>query len=157
MTDVWVERYRKEVLPKLTDTLRPSSVLFFGSRSAGTARAESDLDVIIVAEAFAGIPFVRRMAYVLGLVHFPLESDIGATKARKTRNEWVEDAASPSPSVFVSSWPSISESRFPKHVDYAARFPQPPLRLDDLGLSLGCRLVGYVVWRPTQSLQPGNT
>ena len=83
MTDVWVERYRKEVLPKLTDTLRPSSVLFFGSRSAGTARAESDLDVIIVAEAFAGIPFVRRMAYVLGLVHFPLESDIGSTKDTK--------------------------------------------------------------------------
>jgi predicted nucleotidyltransferase len=75
MTDAWVERYRKEVLPKLTDTLRPSSVLLFGSRAAGTARPESDLDVIIVAEAFAGIPFVRRMAYVLGLVRFPKHVD----------------------------------------------------------------------------------
>ena len=115
MTDVWVERYRKEVLPKLADTLRPSSVLVFGSRAVGAAHPESDLDVIIVAEAFAGIPFVRRMAHVLGLV------------------------------------------RFPKHVDYAARFPQPPLKPDDLGLSLGCRLGGYVVWHPTQSRQPGNT
>ena len=75
MTDVWVERYRKEVLPKLTDALRPSSVLLFGSRAAGTARAESDLDVIVVAEAFAGIAFVRRMAYVLGLARFPKHVD----------------------------------------------------------------------------------
>ena len=75
MTDTWVERYRKEVLPKLTDALEPSSILLFGSRAAGTARPESDLDVIIVAEAFAGIPFVRRMAYVLGLVRFPKHVD----------------------------------------------------------------------------------
>lgn len=75
MTDAWVERYRKDVLPKLTDVLRPSSILLFGSRAAGTARPESDLDVIIVAEAFAGIPFVRRMAYVLGLVRFPKHVD----------------------------------------------------------------------------------
>jgi len=45
-------------------------------------------------------------------------TDIGATKARKTRNEWVQNAKSPFHSVFVSlrprsghaSWPSISES-----------------------------------------------
>ena len=75
MADTWVERYRKEVLPKLTRTLEPSSILLFGSRAAGTAHPESDLDVIIVAEAFAGIPFVRRMAYVLGLVRFPKHVD----------------------------------------------------------------------------------
>jgi predicted nucleotidyltransferase len=75
MTDVWVERYRKEVLPTLTEAFRPSRILLFGSRAAGTARPESDLDVIIVAEAFAGIPFVRRMAYVLGLVRFPRHVD----------------------------------------------------------------------------------
>ena len=75
MTDTWVERYRKEVLPKLTHTLKPSSILLFGSRATGTALPESDLDVIIVAEAFAGIPFVRRMAYVLGLVRFPKHVD----------------------------------------------------------------------------------
>jgi predicted nucleotidyltransferase len=75
MTDAWVERYRKEVLPKLRETLRPSSIILFGSRAVGTARPESDLDVIIVAEAFAGIPFVRRMAYVLGLVRFPKHVD----------------------------------------------------------------------------------
>jgi len=36
------------------------------------------------------------------------ESDIGATKARRTRNERVRDTTCPSHSVFVSSWPSIS-------------------------------------------------
>jgi predicted nucleotidyltransferase len=75
MTDAWVERYRKEVLPTLREALRPSSILLFGSRAAGTARPDADLDVIIVAEAFAGIPFVRRMAYVLGLAHFPKHVD----------------------------------------------------------------------------------
>lgn len=75
MTDTWVERYRKEVLPKLADALKPSSILLFGSRVSGNARPESDLDVIIVAEAFAGIPFVRRMAYVLGLARFPKHVD----------------------------------------------------------------------------------
>jgi len=75
MPDAWVERYRKEVLPTLSEALRPSSILLFGSRAAGNARPDSDLDVIIVAEAFAGIPFVRRMAYVLGLVRFPKHVD----------------------------------------------------------------------------------
>ena len=75
MTDAWVERYRKEVLPTLREALRPSSILLFGSRAAGTACPESDLDVIIVADAFAEIPFVRRMAYVLGLVRFPKHVD----------------------------------------------------------------------------------
>jgi predicted nucleotidyltransferase len=75
MTDTWVERYRKEVLPKLAAALTPSSILLFGSRVSGNARPESDLDVIIVAEAFAGIPFVRRMAYVLGLARFPKHVD----------------------------------------------------------------------------------
>jgi predicted nucleotidyltransferase len=75
MTDTWVERYRTEVLPKLADALAPSSILLFGSRVSGNARPESDLDVIIVAEAFAGIPFVRRMAYVLGLARFPKHVD----------------------------------------------------------------------------------
>ena len=37
-------------------------------------------------------------------------TDIEATKARRTRNEWVKVAAGPFHSVFVSSWPSISES-----------------------------------------------
>jgi len=75
MTDMWVERYRREVLPKLATTLTPSRILLCGSRATGTAHPESDLDVISVSEAFAGMPFVQRMAYVLGLARFPEHVD----------------------------------------------------------------------------------
>lgn len=75
MNDQWVERYRKEILPKIVESLSPRRVLLFGSRAAGDARPESDLDVIIVADTFASIPFVRRMAYVLGIARFPKHVD----------------------------------------------------------------------------------
>jgi len=75
MPDLWVERYKSEVLPVLAAALKPTQVILCGSRAAGNARPESDLDVIIVADAFAGIPFVRRMSYVLGLARFPKHVD----------------------------------------------------------------------------------
>ncbi len=75
MNDLWVERFRREVLPKITEALKPSRVLLFGSRAGGEARPDSDLDVIIVADAFGTIPFVRRMAYVLRLARFPKHVD----------------------------------------------------------------------------------
>jgi len=48
---------------------------YFGSYARGDWGVGSDLDVIIVAEAFARIPFVKRMAYVLGLARFPKHVD----------------------------------------------------------------------------------
>jgi len=75
VTDPWVERFRQEVLPALVAALKPSHVILCGSRATGGARPESDLDVIIVAEAFAEIPFVKRMAYVLGIARFPKHVD----------------------------------------------------------------------------------
>jgi len=75
MADPWVERYKREVLPKLTAVLKPRRVLLFGSRVSGNARPDSDLDVIIVSETFAAIPFVRRMAYVLSITRFPKHVD----------------------------------------------------------------------------------
>ena len=49
-------------------------------------------------------------------------ADIEATKARKTRNERVQDATSPFHSVFVSSWPFVSDSgkRLTTRVAYGA-------------------------------------
>jgi predicted nucleotidyltransferase len=75
MSDVWVERFKHEVLPKLEAALHPSRVILCGSRARDAARPDSDLDVIVVAETFAGMPFVRRMAYVLSLVRFPKHVD----------------------------------------------------------------------------------
>lgn len=75
MADLWVERYKQEVLPKLVVALKPRRILLFGSRASGNARPDSDLDVIIVSDAFAGIPFVKRMAHVLSIVRFPKHVD----------------------------------------------------------------------------------
>jgi len=48
------------VLPRLIERFRPSSVLVFGSRARGDALKDSDLDVLIVADAFRGIAWLDR-------------------------------------------------------------------------------------------------
>jgi predicted nucleotidyltransferase len=75
MVDGWVERFRREALPLIVQALRPSRVLLFGSRAAGNARPDSDLDVIVVADAFADIPFIERMTRVSRTVKFPKHVD----------------------------------------------------------------------------------
>ncbi len=59
-TDEKVARFRREVLPRLVEKFRPSRVLVFGSRARGDALKHSDLDVLIVAEGFAGIRWLDR-------------------------------------------------------------------------------------------------
>ncbi len=58
--DEKVARFRREVLPRLIERFRPSSVLVFGSRARGDALKDSDLDVLIVADAFRGIAWLDR-------------------------------------------------------------------------------------------------
>lgn len=58
--DEKVARFRREVLPRLVARFRPSHVLVFGSRARGDALKHSDLDVLIVAEAFREIPWLDR-------------------------------------------------------------------------------------------------
>jgi predicted nucleotidyltransferase len=50
-------------------------VLLFGSHAAGTASEESDIDIIIVSDAFRGVPFIRRMTMVLKMARFPRHID----------------------------------------------------------------------------------
>lgn len=90
MEDVWVVRFRSEALPRIVAALKPRRVLVFGSRATGTAKPDSDLDVIIVADAFKDMPFVRRMAHVLGIVRFPKHVDYlcyTPEEFRRIRNE----------------------------------------------------------------------
>jgi hypothetical protein len=58
--DEKVARFRSEVLPRLVARYQPIRVLVFGSRARGDALKDSDLDVLIVAEAFGGIRWLDR-------------------------------------------------------------------------------------------------
>jgi len=73
--DFWLEKFRREALPMIIHHFRPEKVLVFGSRARGTASRESDLDIIIIADRFAGIPFIERMPRMLKLVPFPKHVD----------------------------------------------------------------------------------
>ncbi len=62
--DEHVARFRAEVLPRLVERFRPARVLVFGSRARGDALQESDLDVLVVADAFRDVPWLERAARV---------------------------------------------------------------------------------------------
>jgi predicted nucleotidyltransferase len=62
--DEKVARFRREVLPALVAHFRPTKVLVFGSRARGEALKHSDLDVLIVADAFRTVPWLERSVRV---------------------------------------------------------------------------------------------
>jgi len=66
----------KLFLPRLVERFHPSRVLLFGSRARGEALAgRSDLDLLVVSEAFAGLRFPERAGEVLWALQtpFPIE------------------------------------------------------------------------------------
>lgn len=75
MSDRWVEKFKKEALPKLEKEFKPEKVLVFGSRAKGVAREDSDIDVIVISSYFGDIPFLKRMPLVLRTVQFPKHVD----------------------------------------------------------------------------------
>ena len=75
MHDVWIEKFKKEVLPVIMKDINPSRVLLFGSRITGNATEDSDIDVIIISETFNDIPFIDRMGHILKLKRFPKHVD----------------------------------------------------------------------------------
>lgn len=68
--DAVITTFIEEVVPHIRKSFAPQQLVLFGSRVRGDAREESDLDVIVVSEAFRDIPFVRRMALVLNSIRF---------------------------------------------------------------------------------------
>jgi len=74
-TDAVLKSFVETVIPILRERLAPSKVLIFGSRARGEAGKDSDIDVIIVSEAFRGTRFVKRMSTVLKMVNFPRHVD----------------------------------------------------------------------------------
>lgn len=75
MIDYWVEKFKKEALPKIIKEFKPEKVIVFGSRAKGTAREDSDIDIIIVSNYFANIRFLKRMALVMRKIPFPKHVD----------------------------------------------------------------------------------
>jgi predicted nucleotidyltransferase len=75
MIDSWVERFNREVLPRLISDFQVEMVIVFGSRVSGTHVAESDIDVLVIAMAFSSIPFLKRMPLLLRQIPFPKHID----------------------------------------------------------------------------------
>src|SRR3990172_5924875 len=75
MGDLWIEKFKRGVVPKLIQEFEPEKILLFGSRIKGEANENSDIDVIIVSQVFAGIPFVKRTPIVLKTVRFDKHID----------------------------------------------------------------------------------
>jgi len=65
MRDMWLEKFKTEAVPKLKEYFHPQEIILFGSRVRGIADEQADIDVIVIADMFATIPFVKRMALVL--------------------------------------------------------------------------------------------
>ena len=75
MNDFWIKRFKEEALPKIIEEFHPKKVILFGSRITGEASEESDIDVIVVAEPFREIPFLKRMPMVVRKARFPKHVD----------------------------------------------------------------------------------
>jgi hypothetical protein len=73
--DQQLAQFYQEGVPAIVRMFCPEKVLVFGSRVRGNATDDSDIDVIIIAEAFREIPFVNRMAAVMKSVRFKKHVD----------------------------------------------------------------------------------
>jgi len=75
--DQRVALFSKTCLPRLVERYHPTRVLLFGSRARGTALTrESDLDLLIVSDAFAGMPFLLRAGEVLWTLQAPFPVEV---------------------------------------------------------------------------------
>ncbi len=63
--DPLVRQFKRTWLPRIVRAFRPSEVWLFGSRVRGDALLDSDLDIVVVSDAFAGVPWPNRTTRVL--------------------------------------------------------------------------------------------
>ncbi len=73
--DPWVVKFRDEAVPLIKAIFHPKAILVFGSRIQNIQNEESDLDIIIVSDAFSGIPFISRYAMIFREIQFPIHVD----------------------------------------------------------------------------------
>lgn len=75
-TDERLERFRREYLPLLIAQFSPALVLAFGSRAKGEALAHSDLDLLIVSDAFRDVRWLDRPGRVIDGLSLPFGVDL---------------------------------------------------------------------------------
>lgn len=61
ITDEKVNDFIRKYLDKIKKAYNPQQIWLWGSRAYGTPHEYSDIDLIVVSEAFAGERFIRRM------------------------------------------------------------------------------------------------
>lgn len=58
--DAELRHYIEANLDRILQLFKPKHIIVFGSRVNGTAREDSDINLIVVSDAFEGIPFLER-------------------------------------------------------------------------------------------------
>ncbi len=71
LSDSVVQDFLRTGKDLLVSKYKPERLILFGSRVTGTAREDSDLDILIVSRAFEGQPFIGRMGKLLAYLQFP--------------------------------------------------------------------------------------
>lgn len=67
--------FLRDYLERIQELYAPRHLILFGSRARGTARPESDIDLILVSERFQGQRFPSRMGEFLVTLRPPLHVD----------------------------------------------------------------------------------
>jgi len=75
-TDPRLEKFKTKFLGRLVAEFRPILVLAFGSRARGEALAHSDLDLLIVSDAFRNVRWLDRPVKVLEALQLPFGVDL---------------------------------------------------------------------------------
>jgi predicted nucleotidyltransferase len=99
--DTWLERFKREVLPKIIAELKPEKKILFGSRIKGTADENSDIDVIVVSNAFANIPFIERMSLIQKMIRFPKHIETMNMQVPITERIWLCACGTPHKSILT--------------------------------------------------------
>lgn len=73
--DRWYNKFVKEAVPEIIKIFKPKNIIIFGSRITEKANERSDIDVILVSEAFKDLRFLERMPFVLNRIKFPKHVD----------------------------------------------------------------------------------
>lgn len=73
--DKYIADFINKHLKAIKAAYNPQGLWFFGSRVSGTAKEESDLDLILVSDKFKGRKFIYRMGDFLKNFSYPKHVD----------------------------------------------------------------------------------